>query len=45
MIDRFSDQSVKNDIRMYNNIRKITTGYGDNCTSGFLLDYPYFKEN
>ena len=27
------------------NIRKIYTGQGDGYTTGFLLDYSYFKEN
>ena len=39
------DQPVKNNIRMYKNIRKITTGNGDGCTTGCLLDYQYFNEN
>ena len=29
----------------YENIRKITTGLGDDYTSGCLLDYPHFKRN
>ena len=29
----------------YKNIRKITTGQGDDYATGCLLDYPYFKEN
>ena len=28
----------------YDNIRKIATGYGDDYTTGCLLDYPYFKD-
>ena len=31
--------------KTYENIRKITTGKGDDYTTGCLLDYPYFKEN
>ena len=27
------------------NIRKTTTGQGDDYTTACLLDYPYFKEN
>ena len=27
------------------NIRKTATGQGDDCTTGCLLDYPYFKNN
>ena len=37
------DQSVKNHLRTYDNIRKIATGQGDDYTSGCLLDYNYFK--
>ena len=38
------DQTVKSYLRTYDNIRKIATGQGDYCTTGCLLDYPYFKE-
>ena len=31
--------------KTYENIRKIATGKGDDYTTGFLLDYPYFKDN
>ena len=46
MIDgrNISDQIVKNNLRTYNNIRKITTGQADDYTTGFLLDDPYFKK-
>ena len=37
------DQSVKNDKVTYENIRKIATGQGDNYTTGYLLDFIYFK--
>ena len=36
------DQSIKKDIKTYENIRKITTGQGDDCTTDCLLDYNYF---
>ena len=47
MIDRkhFFNQLVKNNKITYENIRKITTGQGDNYTTGCLLDYIFFKEN
>ena len=47
MIDdhKFFDQPVKNDMRASDNIRKIATGQGDDCTTCCLLDYAYFKEN
>ena len=38
-------QPVKNDMRRYDNIRKITTVRGDGYTTGCLVDYPYFKEH
>ena len=47
MIDgkNFVDQLRNKDFKTYQNIRKIATGQGDDCTSGCLLNYPYFKEN
>ena len=46
MIDgrNFFDQPIKNDLKTYDNIRKIATGQGDDCTIGCSLDYPYFKK-
>ena len=46
MIDRKNlfDQPVKNDKVTYENIRKISTGQGDDYTTGCLLDYTYFKK-
>ena len=38
------DQPVKNDLRIYKNIRKIATGQGDDYTTGCSLDYPYFEK-
>ena len=38
------DQPIKNDKVTYKNIRKITIGQGDDYTTGFLLDYTYFKK-
>ena len=45
MIDgkNFFDQPIKNDLKIYDNIRKISTGQGIYYTTGFSLDYPYFK--
>ena len=39
------DQSIKNDKRSYDNIRKIATAQGDDYTAGCLLDYNYFKKH
>ena len=38
------DQPVKKDKVTYKNIRKITVGQGDDYTTGYLLDYTYFKK-
>ena len=32
------DQPIKNDLKIYDNIRKIETGQGDDFTTGYLLD-------
>ena len=40
---KFFYKPVKNNLRKYDNIRKITTGQGDDYTTGCLLDYLYFK--
>ena len=39
------DQTVRNNIIPYENIRKVATGQGDYYTTFYLLDYSYFKEN
>ena len=36
------DQPVKNNLRTYDNIRKIVIGQGDDYTTACLLDYNYF---
>ena len=45
MIDgrTYFDKPVKNNLRTYDNNRKITTGQGNDYTTGCLLDYPYYK--
>ena len=35
------DQPIKNDLKTYENIRKISADQGDDYTTGCLLDYPY----
>ena len=42
--ENFFDQPIKNKKITYDNIRKIAAGYGDDYTTGCLLDYPYFIE-
>ena len=46
MIDgrKFFDQTVKNNLRTYDKIRKIATGQGDDYTTETLLDYLYFEK-
>ena len=39
------DQPIKDNKVTYENIRKITTGQGDEYTTGCLLDYIYFKNH
>ena len=36
-------QPIKNYIKIYDKIKKITTGRGDGYATGCLLDYNYFK--
>ena len=43
--ENFFDQPIKDNKVTYENIRKITTGRGDDYTTGCLLDNPYFKDN
>ena len=45
MIDgrNFLGQPIKNDLKTYDNIRKIATGQDDDYTTECLLDYPYLK--
>ena len=41
----FYNQPINDKIRKYDEIRKITTGKGNDYTTGCLLDYQYFKYN
>ena len=43
--ENFFDQPINEDIKTYENIRKIATAQGDDYTTGCLLDYLYFKVN
>ena len=42
--EKFFDQPIRNNKVIYENIRKIATGQGDDYTTACLLDYPYFKD-
>ena len=41
----FLDHPIRNDIKTYGNIRKVTTGKGDDYPATYLIDYPFFKNN
>ena len=40
----FFDQPIKNDLKTYENIRKIAAGQGKDYTTWFLLDYSHFTK-
>ena len=41
----FYDQSIGSKIKWYQKIRKLTTGQGEDYTTGCLLDYDYIKNH
>ena len=41
----FYDQPINDQIKKYDEIRKIATGKGDDYTTGSLPDYQYFKDH
>ena len=41
----FYDQPISNEIRKYDELRKLITGKGNDLTTGCLLDYKYYKQN
>ena len=41
----FYDQPINDSIKQYDEIRKVSTGQGDDYTTGSLLDFAYFKYN
>ena len=41
----FYDQPINVSIKQYDEIRKISTGQGDDYTTGCLLDFAYFEKN
>ena len=41
----FYDQPINDSIKQYDEIRKISTGQGDDYTTGCLLDFSYFAKN
>ena len=41
----FYDQPINDIIKQNDEVRKVSVGYGDDYTTGCLLDYAYFKDN
>ena len=41
----FYDQNISDEFKKYEELRKVTTGRGEDYTIGSLLDYHYWKEN
>ena len=42
---KFYDQPINDSIKQYDKIRKISTGQGDDYTTGCLLDFVYFEKS
>ena len=41
----FYDQTIDSDVKRYEEIRKLTTGQGEDYATGCLLDYDYIKNH
>ena len=41
----FYDQPFNDSIKQYDEVRKMSTGKGDDYTIGYLLDFSYFEKN
>ena len=41
----FYDQPINDSVKQYYEIRKVSTGRGDDYTTGCLLDFSYFEKN
>ena len=44
-VRNFYDQPINDSIKQYDEVRKISTGQGDDYTTGCLSDYSYFENN
>ena len=40
----FRDQPINDLIKQYDEVRKVSTGQGDDYTTGCLLDFAYFEK-
>ena len=41
----FYDQPINDQIKKHDEMRKTATGQGDDYTTGYFLDYQYFKDH
>ena len=41
----FHDQPINDLLKQYDEVRKVSTGQDDDCTTVFLLDFAYFLNN
>ena len=41
----FYDQPINDVIKQYDEVRKVSTGQGDDYTNGCSLEFAYFKNN
>ena len=41
----YYDQSINGPIKQYEEVRKTSTGQGDDYTTGCLSDFAYFEKN
>ena len=41
----FYDQPINDLVKQHDEVRKVSTGQGDDYATGCLLDYVYFKDN
>ena len=41
----FYDQPINDLTKQYDEVRKVSAGYGDDYTTGCFLDYAYFKDS
>ena len=42
---KFYDQPINDSIKQDDEVRKLSTGQSDDYTTGYLLDFAYFKQN
>ena len=45
MVETFYDQPINDSVKQYREIRKISTGQGDDYTTGCLWHFSYFEKN